>query len=133
MICPKCGSENLDDARFCTGCGAALDGAGDVRRPVSRDRVEQECFGLSGGALPGLVIGAIIIIVGVASAFGRNFGEMMGTWGENFGEGMGMWGEGVGRYFADWGMGWGGTIGASFSIIIGLAILYYFMYGRGRR
>jgi len=133
MRCPKCGSENLDDARFCTGCGAALDGAGDVGRPVSRDRTEQMCFGLSGGALPGLVIGAIIIIVGVTSVFGRNFGEVMGTWGENFGEGMGRWGEGMGRYFADWGMGWGGKIGASFSIIIGLAILYYFMYGRGKR
>ena len=133
MICPKCGSENLDDARFCASCGAALDGTGDVRRPVSRDRVDPMCFGLSGGALPGLVIGAIIIIVGVTSVFGRNFGEMMGTWGENFGEGMGRWGEGVGRFFADWGMGWGGKIGASFSIIIGLAIVYYFVYGRGRR
>ena len=84
-MCPKCGSENLDDARFCAGCGATLDGAGDVRRPVSRDRGEQMCFGLSGGALPGLVIGGIIIIVGVTSVFGRNFGDMMWTWGENFG------------------------------------------------
>lgn len=133
MICPNCGSENLDDASFCSGCGAALDGAGDVRRPVSRDSADQMCFGFSGGALPGLVIGAIIIIVGVTSVFGRNFGEMMGMWGESFGEGVGRWGEGVGRYFADWGTGWAGTIGASFSIIIGLAILYYFMYGRGRR
>jgi hypothetical protein len=91
------------------------------------------CFGLSGGTLPGLVIGAIIIIVGVTSVFGGNFGEMMGAWGENFGEGMGRWGEGVGRYFADWGIGWGGKIGASFLIIIGLAILYYFMYGQGNR
>ena len=58
---------------------------------------------------------------------------MMGTWGENFGEGMGRWGEGVGMFFADWGMGWGGKIGASLSIIIGLAILYYFVYGQGKR
>ena len=76
--------------------------------------------------LPGLVIGVIIIIVGVASVFGRNFGEMMGMWGEGFGEGMG-------RFFADWGMGWGSKIGASFSIILGLAILYFIMYGRDRR
>ena len=94
MICPKCGSENLDDARFGSDCGTALDGAGDVRRPVSRDRGDQMCFGPSGGELPGLVIGTIIIIVGVTSVFGRNFGEMMGMWGEGFGEGMG-------RYFAD--------------------------------
>ncbi len=133
MNCPKCGSENLDDARFCASCGTALDESGNTRRPISRDRTDQMCFGPSGGALPGLVIGAIIIIVGVTSVFGRNFGEMMGTWGENFGEGMGMWGESVGRFFADWGMGWGGTIGASFSIILGLAIVFYVMYGRGRR
>jgi hypothetical protein len=133
MICPKCGSENLDDARFCTGCGAALDGVGDVRRPVARDRVEQECFGLSGGALPGLVIGVIIIIVGVTSAFGRNFGEMMGAWGESFGEGMGSWGAGVGRFFADWGTSFGSTIGGFVVIVVGLAIVVFTLYGRGRR
>lgn len=140
MICPNCGSENLEDASFCSSCGAALDGTGDVPRPVSRDRGDQMCFGGSGGALPGLVIGAIIIIVGITSVFGGNFGYMMGMWGEGFGEGMsrwgegmGRWGEGMGRYFSDWGMGWGSTIGASISIIIGLAILYYFMYGRGKR
>jgi hypothetical protein len=132
-MCPVCGSENPDDARFCTGCGAALDGADDVRRPVSRDRVEQECFGLSGGALPGLIIGAIIIIVGVTSAFGRDFGEMMGAWGESFGEGMGSWGEGVGRFFADWGTSWGSTIGGFVVVVVGLAIVFFTLYGRGRR
>lgn len=25
MFCPKCGTENPDDARFCGSCGAALD------------------------------------------------------------------------------------------------------------
>ncbi len=132
-FCQKCGKEYEEGARNCPSCGTALDGTVDVRRVVSRDREEQMCFGLSGGALPGLVIGAIIIIVGVTSVFGGNFGEMMGSWGESFGEGRGRGGEGVGRFFADWGTGWGGTIGASFSIIVGLAILYYFMYGRGKR
>ncbi|MBC8224591.1 zinc ribbon domain-containing protein [Candidatus Bathyarchaeota archaeon] len=133
MNCPKCGSENPDDARFCAGCGAALDGADDARRPVSWDRSDQMCFGPSGGTLPALVIGAIIIIVGVTSVFGRDFGEMMGAWGESFGEGMGEWGIGVGRFFAEWGTGWGSNIGAYISIVIGLAIVYYVMYGRGRR
>ena len=110
-----------------------MDGAGDVRRPVSRDRVEQECFGFSGGALPGLVIGAIIIIVGVASAFGRDFGEMMGAWGESFGEGMGSWGEGVGRFFSEWGANFGSTIGGFVVIVVGLAIVVFTLYGRGRR
>lgn len=133
MYCPKCGSENLDDAVFCARCGAALDGAYDARRPVSRDRSDQMCFGPSGGALPGLVIGAIIIIVGVTSVFGRDFGEMMGMWGENFGEGMGEWGMGVGRFFAEWGTSWRSTIGAYVSIVVGLAIVYFVLYGRGRR
>ena len=133
MICPKCGSENIDDASFCAGCGAALDKASDVPRAGSRDRPDEMCFGLSGGALPGLVIGAIIIIVGVTSVFGGNFGEMMGSWGENFGEGMGRWGEGIGRFFADWGAGWGSTLGASMLIILGLAIVLYVLYGQGRR
>jgi hypothetical protein len=106
--------------------------------------VEQECFGLSGGALPGLVIGAIIIIVGLASAlggglgqtvgsWGGSFGEVIGRWGESFGESVGSWGEGVGRFFAEWGTTWGSRIGASIAIIIGLAIVYYAMYGRGDR
>lgn len=144
MICPKCGSENPDDASFCTGCGAALDGADDIRRPVSRDRVEQECFGFSGGALPGLIIGAIIIIVGLASAlgggfgqtvgsWGSSFGEAMGRWGESFGESVGSWGEGVGRFFAEWGTSWGSTIGGLVVMTIGLAIVVFTLYGRGRR
>ena len=110
-----------------------MDGAGIVRRPVSGDRAEPDCFGLSGGALPGLVIGAIIIIVGVVSAFGWDFGEMMGAWGESFGEGMGRWGEGVGRFFADWGMSWDSRFGASIMIIVGLAIVYFVTVGRGKR
>jgi len=125
MICPKCGSENRDDARFCAGCGAALDGAGDVRRRVHRDREDDWCFGTSGGALPGLIIGAIIIMVGMASVFGRNFGVMMGVWGESFGEG-------IGRFFAEWGTSWGAQIGSFFMIIFGLAIVFYVLYGRDR-
>jgi hypothetical protein len=144
MICPGCGSENLDDARFCTVCGAALDGTGDVRRPVSGGRAEPDCFGLFGGAFPGLVIGAIIIIVGVTYTFGQDFGQIIGAWGGSFGEAMGRWGgsfgesvgswgEGVGRFFAEWGTSWGSRIGASIAIIVGLAILYYALYGQGRR
>jgi hypothetical protein len=133
MICPKCGSENPDDARFCASCGVALDESGYVRRPVSRDRADQMCFGASGGALPGLIIGAIIIIIGAFSLFGEDFGMMMGRWGETFGEGMGRWGADVGRFFAEWGTSWGSRIGASISIIIGLVIVYSVMYGQGRR
>jgi hypothetical protein len=79
------------------------------------------------------VIGAIIIMVGLASVFGGNFGEMMGSWGESFGEGMGRWGEGVGRFFSNWGAGWGSSISGAVSIFVGLAIVFYVLYGRGRR
>lgn len=90
-----------------------------------------------------MIIGAIIIMVGMASVFGRGFGTMMGgfgetmgRWGENFGEGMGSWGEsfgeGVGRFFADWGTSWGAQIGAFFMIIFGLAIVFYVLYGKDR-
>ena len=133
MVCPKCGAENMEDAMFCSSCGTALDGAGVTIRPVSRTRSAQMCFGGSGGTLPGMMIGIIIIIVGVTSFFGRNFGVMMGRWGKGFGEGMGRWGEGVGRFFAEWGTGGGSKIGASFSIIVGLAILYFILYGRDKR
>ena len=117
---------------------------GVVQRPVSRRRNDEWCFGFSGGGLSGLVIGVIVIIVGVASVFGRVFSAMMGRWGENFGEGMsrwaesfgegmGRWGESVGRFFVDWGMGWGSKIGASFLIIVGLVIVYFVVYEQNRR
>jgi hypothetical protein len=132
MICPKCGTENVDDARFCTECGSSMDATGDVRRPITRDREEQMCFGISGGVFP-LIIGVIIVMVGVVSAFGRDFGYIIGTWGADFGMSMGRWGERVGRFFAEWGTTWGSRIGASISIIIGLAIIYFFMdYSRRR-
>ena len=118
---------------FCSSCGTALDGDGVTIRPVSRDRSDQMCFGGSGGTLPGMMIGIIIIVVGVTSFFRRNFGVMMERWGKGFGEGMGRWGEGVGRFFAEWGTGWESKIGASFSIKVGLAILYFVLYDRDKR
>ena len=133
----------MDDARFCTGCGATLEQVSDVRRSGYRGRSEPDCFGLSGGTLPGLLIGAIIIIIGLASVFGDGFGQMigswggsfgeaMGRWGESFGERMGSWGESVGRFFAEWGAGFR-MIGASVAVLIGLAIVYFAMYGRSSR
>ena len=37
MYCPKCGKQNVDDARFCAGCGAALNEA----QPVQPQPMEQ--------------------------------------------------------------------------------------------
>lgn len=50
------------------------------------------CFGGSLGGLPGLLIGAFIIIIGLTYAFSRDFSMIMGSWGEN-----------VGRFFAEGG------------------------------
>ena len=37
ITCPSCGHENPAGARFCNGCGAALDGSdrGEVRKTVT--------------------------------------------------------------------------------------------------
>lgn len=37
MVCPYCGAELADGARFCVGCGAALDGTQDM--PVANPAV----------------------------------------------------------------------------------------------
>jgi LPXTG-motif cell wall-anchored protein len=64
VTCTKCGVENKDDAKFCSGCGVAL---GYMEQ---RSKPRDECFGLPhGGAIFGLFIGAIIIIWGLSSLF----------------------------------------------------------------
>ena len=76
--CPKCGTINEDDAKFCKKCGAALF-PGEVAQPgqhtpPSRRRMEDECFGLpNGGAIAGLVFGILIILFGVSVFFKWSF------------------------------------------------------------
>ena len=63
--CTKCGTKNEEDAVVCVKCGASL-----VARPAwrrERRRPEKECFGLPhGGAIVGLIIGIIIVLVGLS-------------------------------------------------------------------
>jgi len=90
VYCTKCGAENEDEASNCVNCGAPL----QVYSPEKRDweeeieiraeefgeraekfgkRMENECFGLPrGGAIFGLFIGIIIILVGLQQLFGWN-------------------------------------------------------------
>ncbi len=42
MLCNNCGTENLDDARFCVGCGAELAAAPAFQEPVYQEPVYQE-------------------------------------------------------------------------------------------
>jgi class 3 adenylate cyclase len=34
-VCARCGRENPPDARFCNGCGAALEAARETRKTVT--------------------------------------------------------------------------------------------------
>jgi hypothetical protein len=143
MFCWKCGSENDDEAAFCAKCGASLDGSTEgpeglyERRPPSVYRP-------SSSALPGLVIGAVVIFIGITLSLGRdigqivgtwgsNFGQFMGNWGSSFGEYMGSWGESMGRFFAEWGTTVGVRLGAMIAIIIGLAIIASTLSAQNRR
>jgi hypothetical protein len=144
MYCPKCGAENEDEAVFCAKCGAPLDGSTESRGNYYERRVTSAFSGTSSSAIPGLVIGAIVVFIGITLSLGRdigqifgswgsNFGDFMGNWGTNFGEFMGNWGENMGRFFADWGSGVGVSFGAMITIIIGLAIIASTLSAQNRR
>jgi len=66
VYCPKCGTQNDDAADFCVKCGASLQTGTVSSRRRERRKAEQECFGLPhGGAIAGIVFGAIILIWGI--------------------------------------------------------------------
>ncbi len=144
MYCPKCGAENEDEAAFCAKCGAPLNGSTESRESYHERRATSAFSGTSSSAIPGLVIGAIVVFIGITLSLGRdigqmfgswgsNFGDFMGNWGSNFGEYMGNWGEGMGRFFADWGPSVGVRFGAMIAIIIGLAIIASTLSAQNRR
>ena len=63
VYCTKCGTQNPDDAKVCSKCGASLYAVGE--RDYYR-RVEKECFGIPrGGAIVAAAIGAIIVLWGL--------------------------------------------------------------------
>jgi len=73
VYCTKCGTKNEEDAVVCVKCGAPLAAYPPWRR-ARPPRPEEECFGLPhGGAIVGLVIGIIIILVGLSSLLDIEF------------------------------------------------------------
>jgi uncharacterized membrane protein YvbJ len=67
VYCTKCGTQNADDARVCSKCGASLYAVGE--REHYR-RMESECFGIPrGGTIVALAIGLIIVLWGLFAIF----------------------------------------------------------------
>lgn len=63
VYCTKCGTQNADDAKVCSKCGASLYAIGE--REHYR-RMESECFGIPrGGTIVALAIGLIIVLWGL--------------------------------------------------------------------
>ncbi len=93
VYCTKCGTKNEEDAKYCSKCGANLEITWEKRLERQAEdwgeefgkraeewgeqfgkRVEEECFGLPhGGAIIGLIIGAIIVLVGLSWLAGENW------------------------------------------------------------
>ena len=77
MFCPKCGSQNADDTKFCRGCGADLSSVlavVDGRAPAALPVHEREIELISRG-WRGLIAGLGFLIVS-----GLGFGLSSGTW-----------------------------------------------------
>ena len=70
VYCTKCGTQNADDARVCSKCGASLYAIGE--REHYR-RMESECFGIPrGGTIVAIAIGVIIVLWGLFAIFAPN-------------------------------------------------------------
>jgi len=77
VVCPKCGTKNEEDAKYCGQCGANLETGAHPSRRYKRKR-EEECFGIPrGGTIVGLAIGVIIILWGFIWLLEQVFPEQM--------------------------------------------------------
>lgn len=77
VVCPKCGTKNEEDAKYCAQCGANLETGAYPSQRYKRKR-EEECFGIPrGGTIVGLAIGVIIILWGFIWLLEQVFPEQM--------------------------------------------------------
>ena len=71
VYCDECGTQNDDEAEYCSKCGNPLKGGKHHRSRDYRKQQRDECFGLPHGNIIGpLIIGAILILVGLSSVYG---------------------------------------------------------------
>ena len=76
VYCQKCGTKNEDNSDFCSKCGANLQTGMYHSQKETREKAEQDCFGLPhGGIIAGIIIGVLIIIFGITMMFGIDFGQ----------------------------------------------------------
>jgi hypothetical protein len=85
VYCQKCGAENADKADFCKKCGTALAPKKDLGERADAwgrrvgGRVEEECFGITGGgAICGIIFGVIIIGLGYSLVLGVHLWLLIG-------------------------------------------------------
>ncbi len=88
VYCTKCGAKNEDDVDVCAKCGAPLKEFSRERRRRPRNdcfgrrerHMEDECFGLPhGGAIMGVIFGALLVILGLAITLGINVWDYLGA------------------------------------------------------
>ena len=72
VYCTKCGKHNETNVEVCGDCGASLvSETHEGKWERSERRKKDECFGLpGGGAIFGLCLGIIILIVGLQQVLG---------------------------------------------------------------
>jgi len=104
VYCQSCGQQNLDNAETCTRCGADLYPSRLKGKMERRSKETDECFGLpNGGAIGGLILGALILIYGVSWWLGY-----------------------------DLSLFWSTTLGPFLVIVLGLLIVAGAIYGLSR-
>ena len=79
MFCPKCGTKNVDEARFCTACGAPLAATESAPAPQATKVSTANKVGdkkklplIIGGAAAGVVALVLIAVFVVVPAFNKN-------------------------------------------------------------
>ena len=69
MFCPKCGSQNADETKFCRGCGAELSNilaALEVKKPKSSTSLAEKAIALNSRGIRGVLGGiGFLFVAGV--------------------------------------------------------------------